>query len=224
MVGGARVKRGLASGARVHRASGVATIQVDSEGFEAAHRRLLADESLQFDLPVATPDPPPAWLEPLLRFMRANAGVLEPLFYLMLAAFGAWLAWLAGRALYERWRERAPSSAAAPEWRPEAAAARRLLEEADALANAGRYGEAARLLLGRSIEDIDAHRPDLVRPASTAREIGRAPAIPTPARTAFATIAAIVERSLFARRPLDAGGWGEARDAYRRFAIDGSWA
>lgn len=199
------------------------TTAVDSEAFGAAHRRLLADPSLQFDLPVAKPEPPPAWLEPLLRFLAEHGDVLRIAFYVLLAAAAAWLLWLVGRYAYARWLARTPRPAE-PMWRPQVAAARRLLEEADALAAAGRFGEAAHLLLHRSIEDIDARRPDVVRPALTAREIARAPALPHPARTAFGTIASIVERSLFARRPLDAAGWGEARDAYARFAIDGSWA
>lgn len=196
------------------------TTAVDSEAFGEAHRRLLADPSLQFTLPDAQSAQPPAWLEPLLRFLETYGGVLKPLFYGLLIAGAAWFAWQVGKLLYARWRERGPAVSEAA-WRPQAAAARALLDEADALAAAGRYGEAARLLLFRSIEDIDAHRPGLVRGASTSREIAGAEALPADARGAFGTIAALVERSLFARGMLDAGGWREARDAYGRFAFGG---
>ena len=64
---------------------------------------------------------------------------------------------------------------------------------------AGRYSEAAHLLLFRSIEDIDARRPDLVRPALTSRDIAALPRSPARPRRAFARIAMMVERSLFAR-------------------------
>lgn len=198
-------------------------VGTDSKEFEAAHRRLLADESLQFAMPQAKVEKPPAWLEPLLRFVGENSQALKYIFYASLAAGAAWLLWQAGRILYERWQERGGPEPA-QEWRPEASVARRLLEEADALAGEGRYGEAAHLLLHRSIEDIDARRPDFVRPALTAREIAGAPSLPAAARAAFGTIAALVERSLFARRGLDANGWREARDAYARFAGEGQWA
>lgn len=200
------------------------TVATDSEAFADAHRRLVADPSIQFDLPRAPREEPPAWLEAVIDFIRDNAGVLKPLFYALLIGMAAWLLWILGSALYARYKE-TRGHTAQPEniWRPQAAAARRLLEEADALAGAGRYGEAARLLLFRSIEDIGARRSNLVQPALTSREIAGAGALPEAARGPFATIAALVERSLFAGRGLDASGWGEARAAYARFAGEG-WA
>lgn len=199
------------------------TVAVDSKAFEAAHARLRADPSLQFDMKPEVRDPPPAWLEAVIRFLADNGHVIKPLFYALLIALALWLAWRLGVPLYRRWQERGAPRRAEPEWRPEAAAARRLLEEADALAREGRFGEAARLLLFRSIEDIDARQPGLVRPAFTAREIARADRLPAAARAAFATIATLVERSLFAQHPLDASGWSRARDAYADFAGEGSW-
>lgn len=200
------------------------TVTTDSDAFAQAHARLVADPSLQFDLPSETPDPPPAWLEALIAFVRDNAAVLRPLFYAALIGFGLWLLWQVAKGLHRHWLEREGKPASEPVWRPHAAAARRLLEEADALAGEGRFGEAAHLLLYRSIEDIDAHRPDVVRPALTSREIARLDRLPGPARVAFSTIAGLVERSLFARRALDASGWGEARSAYEDFALKGHWA
>lgn len=195
------------------------TTAVDSEAFEAAHARLRADPSLQFSMPVEKPEPPPAWLEGLIKFFVDNGDVIRPVFYTLLAALGLWLAWLIGKPLYRRWQERRPGEPRAEaEWRPEASAARKLLEEADALAREGRFGEAAHLLLFRSIEDIHAKAPDVVQPALTSREIARAERLPDAARGPFGTIAALVERSLFAGRPLDASGWSEARTAYADFA------
>lgn len=215
--------RGLARRRGSHRAGGV-TISTDSDAFAQAHQRLVADPALQFDMPSNTPDPPPAWLEALVDFIRDNAAVLRPLFYAALIGFGLWLLWQVAKGLHRHWLEREGKVASDPVWRPQAAAARRLLEEADALAGQGRFGEAAHLLLHRSIEDIDARRPDIVRPALTSREIARLERLPGPARGAFATIAGLVERSLFARRPLDASGWDEARTAYADFALKGHWA
>src|SRR6185369_17130871 len=101
---------------------------------------------------------------------------------------------------------------------PEAKEARELLSEADALAAQGLYSEAAHLLLFRSIEDIDDKRPDLLRPALTSRDICALEEIPGPPRSAFARIAAMVERSLFAGRPLVSSDWGDCRAAYEEFA------
>jgi hypothetical protein len=110
------------------------------------------------------------------------------------------------------------------DWRPTEAAARALLEDADKLAAAGRYAEAARLLLHRSIEDIEGRRPKLVRPAFTAREIAELDDLPAAARATFSFIAGIVERSLFGGRDVDAAGFAECRQAYESFAFPGAWA
>lgn len=108
-------------------------------------------------------------------------------------------------------------------WRPGESEAVQLLDEADVLANEGRYDEAARLLLHRSIGDINAHRPDLVRPALTSRDIAGHPLLPPAPAAAFARIAALVERSLFARRPLAPVDWENCRAAYREFAFAEGW-
>lgn len=108
-------------------------------------------------------------------------------------------------------------------WRPAAGVAEQLLDEADVLASQGRFDEAAHLLLYRSIGEIDAHRPDLVRPALTSRDIAGHPALPSRPAAAFSRIAALVERSLFARRALGADDWQDCRAAYREFAFADGW-
>jgi len=122
-------------------------------------------------------------------------------------------------------RRRAPGGQKEPEasLQPEAAPALALLGQADALAADGHYGEAARLILHRSIEDIEARRPALVRPALTSRDIAGLPALPGGPRAAFARIAMLVERSLFARRALGADDWRDCRAAYQEFAFAESW-
>ncbi|HYD13285.1 MAG TPA: hypothetical protein VEC11_10600 [Allosphingosinicella sp.] len=108
-------------------------------------------------------------------------------------------------------------------WRPEESLATELLDEADVLASQGRYDEAARLLLHRSIGEIHAHRPDLVRPALTSRDIAGHPLLPSGPAAAFARIAALVERSFFARRALGPDDWQDCRTAYREFAFAEGW-
>jgi hypothetical protein len=129
----------------------------------------------------------------------------------------ALLWYLVIRPLLDARRPRA--AAAEPEWAPDRDAAVALLADADRLAGEGRYGEAAHLLLQRSVHHIAEARPEWLQPASTAREIAVLPMLPERARQAFAAIASRVERSLFALRELDAADWQAARAAYADFAL-----
>lgn len=188
-----------------------------------AHQRLRADRDIQFDLPIAPPPKPrpvdPWWLDwfgtPSQFFLWVAAGILVGL-----------LLWLAIRAILARQGQGAaynPRESGVDEWRPEAKAARALLAEADEMAASGRYEEAARLLLHRSLEDIQKRKPQLLRPALTSREIGSIAALPESVRRTFATMAGAVERSLFGGRALSRDAWEEARAAYDAFALQGSW-
>jgi hypothetical protein len=220
----------------------------DAREFAEAHRALRADPSIQFDMQgVKPPDPPPAWLKalgewladlfrPVGRFLRWIGSLMPDAPYarillwtvIALAAFG--LCWM----IYERvrggvwrmpvWRRaRTAEADEAAAWMPDAAPARAWLKEADALAGEGRFAEAVHHLLIRSVEDIGRKRPNLVRPALTARDIAGNASIPSGPRTLFADIAAVVERSLFGGRPVDAGDWGRCRQAYQDFAQTRVW-
>ena len=151
---------------------------IDGNAFAEAHRQLLADPTIQFALP--RPDPPaeaPDWL-------RALGPVLQVLFWIAVAGFVLFMLYLLVQRLSGRewsWRRRGGEDAPEASWRPEAGEARELLGEADVLAARGLYSEAARLILYRSIEDIDDKRPDLVRPALTSRDICGAGRDPGPA-------------------------------------------
>ena len=184
---------------------------------------------------IPPPDPPPEWAvwlnEMLSRFFSFLGDLLSPVAQLF---GGSWyivkwvlLALAITGLLYLVWRlvepmlgiERKPSETASEEWVPDQAQAVALLEEADALAAAGKYDEATHLLLQRSVHQIATARPDWLEPSSTAREIALIPALSDTARGAFSTIATRVERSLFALRPLSAEDWTTAREAYSSFAI-----
>lgn len=199
--------------------------EVSGQAFEAAHRRLLADSSIQFDLPGYEPPQTPDWLRSLAEFVQGIMPVIEVLFWVALAAGVLFLLYALMMRLSGAewpWRRR-PKADGDESWRPAEAPARALLSEADALAAQGRYSEAAHLLLYRSIEDIDSRRPDLVRPAFTSRDIAALPALPSRPRSAFARIAMLVERSLFARRPLAETDWRDCRSAYEEFAFAEGW-
>ena len=147
----------------------------DPQAFADAHRELLADRSIQFELPTYEPPQPPQWLEWLGNFFGSEHPVLRLIVYGLAAAIALFLLylivrWLVRSEFWRRWRGKA-DDVEDESWRPEAAPARALLSEADALAARGLFSEAAHLLLFRSIEDIDSRRPDLVRPALTSRDI-----------------------------------------------------
>ena len=194
------------------------------EAFAEAHRALLADRSIQFELKNYEPPRTPDWLRWLGEFLTSEHPVLQGLLWVAGGALALLILYLVARALAGRgwpWRRRGEEEH--DDWRPETAPARALLGEADALAARGEYSEAVHLLLFRSIEDIGSRRPELVRPALTSRDIAALPAIPERPRGAFARIAMAVERSLFAGRPLAEGDWRECRAAYESFAFAESW-
>jgi hypothetical protein len=192
-----------------------------------AHARLLKDASLQFGFSGVPSQSPPDWFWPIIRFLKFIEPGLEILFWCVVAGLVALLVYVVGRELWlRRWpqkRERAHADSAAAQWRPTRAEAEHLLSDADALAESGNYGDAVHLILLRSIQDIDKHRPAAVKPASTSREIARLGALPDSARSAFATIARVVERSLFGGDAVAAADFKVCRAEYERFAFSDAW-
>ncbi|SFF79682.1 hypothetical protein SAMN05518801_101587 [Novosphingobium sp. CF614] len=174
------------------------------------------------------PQQVPEWLKALGRALEAIfaplgrlLGVSWPVFQWVLIALAVllvlFLLWrLAGPMLENR--RKGDEGDAPGRWAPSRIEAMALLEDADRLAGEGRFGEAAHLLLRRSIGHIADARPDWLIPASTAREIAVLPMLPEAGRRAFATIAERVERCRFALRDLDAADWSAARAAYADFA------
>ncbi|MET3712710.1 hypothetical protein ABIC65_003428 [Sphingomonas trueperi] len=222
------------------------------ERLVAAHRALRDSGRIQFDLKTSEPPPaPPGWIEDLLRalgrllapvgrFLRWVTSFMPEAPYARILLWGmiVLLAALLLRVLYVGvrhgewrlpWRRqggRASTLASeAPDaaWVPAEAPARQWLAEADRLAAAGDYAAAVHHLLLRSIDDIARRRPRLLRPALTSRELARTDAIPPAPRRLFADLAAVVERSLFGGRAIDAEEWSRCRDAYADFARARSW-
>ena len=194
----------------------------------AAHAKLMADRSIQFDLTAYKPPKPPAWLRPLLEFLDSISPYLVYVFWgavILGALFIAFLIIKEATGMAWRWPwqrdviNEDPEAALAPD----EAKARVLLAEAEALAASGDYDGAVHLILRRSVEDIGDRLPDFVRPSLTARDIAASPSLPDRARSAFATIAVVVEAALFARTPVGVEGWQRARDAYADFALRGTW-
>jgi hypothetical protein len=140
-----------------------------------AQSQLMRDATLQFNFASATPPPRvtlPHWLQVLDRWLGQIFGALGHVLGwvfvggLVLALLVV-LFFLLREFMQTRWpdlfKQKKPKPAKPVDWRPEAAVARALLDEADKLAAAGAYAEAVRLILHRSIEEIEGRRPRLVK-------------------------------------------------------------
>jgi hypothetical protein len=197
-------------------------------GLAQAHARLITDGTMQFDLPGFVPPQVPAWLKPLIEFLEWLSPAFPYIFWGAVAMGVALIAWVvirefSGVAFVLPWRRKPVLAEAEDDWRPDEQVARALLAEAEALARDGRYAEAARLLLRRSVEDIGERRPAFITPSLTARDIAAAPALPVGARAAFGAIAGVVEISTFGSAALTAAAWDQCRAAYGNFALAGAW-
>ena len=204
-----------------------------SASFDAAWSDVRAAGDIQFapGQPTKPPETPQWWddlqawlgetLAPVAEAIAASWPIVRILLIFLLIAGLLTLIWVIVAPYLEQRRGRKPPGEQI--WQPEPEHARALLADAEALAAAGQFGQAVRLLLHRSIADIEERRPDLLQPSSTAREIERFDKLPDAARAMFAVIVGQVERGLFAALPIDERGWRAARDAYAGFALVESW-
>lgn len=197
---------------------------------DRAWQQVRASSDIQFaPLPPVKPPEPPGWLkwlgdflksifEPLGRWFGLSWPVLQWILIGLGALLALFLLWrLVVRPLLSRRRPAVEEEE--PEWAPAREEALGLLADADRLAAEGRFGEAAHLLLQRSVHHIASAQPLWLTPSSTAREIATLPLLSERARQAFGAIASRVERSLFALRELEAADWQAAREAYAEFAL-----
>lgn len=198
----------------------------DAEKFERLHRELLADPSLQFQFErTEAPPMPPDWLQALAKLLANIAPFFSYIFWGGIILLAALIVFAIAREIARRLPQTAGEAAAeedvpVPEYRPATARARALLEEADRLAAEGRYGEAVRVLLHRSIEDMEKVYPTAIMPSMTSREISTIEYLSREGRATFVKIAQAVERSLFAGRPLTQDHYTECRQAYESFALE----
>jgi hypothetical protein len=204
----------------------IADVGRDPE-FAKAHAQLVADKTTQFELPAYVEPKLPVWFKPLAEFIKSISPSFPYIFWGAVAIVVGLIAWFIireSRGMAFRWPwQKKPDAEEDDAWAPDESAARALLTEAEALAAAGRYAEAARLLLLRSVEDIARRRPEFLKPSLTARDISVADAIPGGARKAFSAIARVVEVSAFGSASVSADAWTQCRAAYGEFALAGSW-
>ena len=203
--------------------------------FSKAHESFLTDDSIQkqFAIPEIKPrKPDPPWLTGLMRFLGdvldTIAPVLKILFWLVAGLFVLAIVLVILREAigFKLPFSRRSSGREAVDigYRPTQEDALALLDDADRLAREGRYDDAVRVLLSRSIADIEKERPGRIQGSLTSREIAGLDALPANARPAFARIAAIVERGVFAGRALTRDHFEDARRAYEDFALPAVWS
>lgn len=200
-----------------------ASTPIGDDALARAHHALLQDQQLQFHFAQApAQQEPPGWLEPIARLLGAVAPFLQYLFWGGVIIVLGFVLYALANAIMQRMptrvRKEKPAPVEAPVYRPTAARARALLEEADRLAAEGRYGEAVRVLLHRSIEDLERVFSMAIGPALTSREIARLQPLSDEGRTVFSGIAQAVETSLFGEQPLEATRYRACREAYAAFA------
>ncbi|MCX7358978.1 MAG: hypothetical protein NT015_12660 [Alphaproteobacteria bacterium] len=188
----------------------------------AAHAAMRADPNLQFSMEQFAFPTPPEWLDPFLRFLSAIGPLMTYIFWGGVILITAFVLYIIGSDLLRRIADRTPDSTkaavAVPEYRPTAARARALLEEADRLAQQGKFNEAVRVLLHRSIEDIERFFAVAIGPGLTSREIARLEPLSSEGRNVFSAIAEAVETSLFGGRMLTNADFVRARTGYATFA------
>ena len=202
-----------------------------ADELEKRHKELLERKDLQFAFaidPPPAPQRPPGWLS----WLGACLSFLSPLFNLIfwgaLALVVGGIIFFAVREFMESRPGRNPrikdgNPVQVTEFRPTEAKAKALLEEADRLAAAGKFDEAAHTLLYRSIEDIEERLPRSIRKAQTSREIAGLAALPQAVRSAFEPITRAVERSWFGGLKLNADDYQVCRKAYADFALAEAW-
>src|SRR5690242_6411917 len=197
--------------------------------FEERHQALTKRTDLQFQF---TPPPkiqlreqrPRSWMDEAFDGLQP---FLEAVFWIALVLGGLALLAFVFREVWASRQDKTDKAKTAElqtsDFRPEAGKARALLAEADRLAAEGRFDEAVRTLLHRSIEDIEERVPNSIRKAQTSREIARMPQLPVQVRGAFAPITRAVEESWFGGRPIDAARYQACRKAYSDFALPEAW-
>jgi hypothetical protein len=191
----------------------------------AAHQALLHARGLQLDFKQVPPDPPtPQWLLDFIKALGEFGPVFRFVFWGGLALAAILIVVFIAREMLSVRRQARAKPPRPADWRPDAGAARELLEAADRLAAEGRYGEALHLLLFRSIEELGGRRPGVVRPALTSRDIAALSAMPEGPRSAFGRIAEQVEMSFFGGRPTGAAEFAAARGDYEAFAFAAEWS
>lgn len=209
--------------------------------FETLHETWLESDNLQLERPI--PDPPPEADTPpeprqSFDFFRWLADVLNALGPVFRIIFYIGLAFVICAILYFILTQLTDIRIAQfikktsdemeddvlVSGRPNQSTARSLLEEADALASAGKFSEAVHLLLFRSIQDIRSKREEVLPDALTAREIGNLADLPDRPRNALKPIVSLVERSFFGGRELVQSDWKTARASYEDFAFGDAWA
>lgn len=194
--------------------------------FDDAFQSVKNDKTFQFDLESASELPELGWLEnffaAIVNFIASISSILEAIFLIGVGCVLAFILYAIAKAIYET---RLSSKLTEPIkeiqeelYTPDQKRAQILLDEVDALADAGRYDEAVHQLLYRSIQDIDNTRPNVIRKSFTSREIATLSFLSPETRQAFTAISLVVEACFFGAKSIGRAEFEACRAAYSQFA------
>ncbi len=195
-----------------------------AEAARQSAQQIVAEESLQAELPAGAPArPTPIRTGSSGRGGRSSTGSNTPRGERG-SAIGPAVLWIVGGLLLVGLaavflRERIGPGAPAPRDalttpRPPPPPDRAIVDEADALAAAGRFAEAVHALLLRTIQALGSHMP--VPRALTSREIEARAGLPDSARAAFGDLVEAVELTRFGGRSADADDYARCVACFDR--------
>ena len=211
---------------------------MSSEVSEEAYQRLRERPDYQFDLPDTRGiedqqqnADPTGFLADLFEAFRQFFEFVGPALRVGLICFAVLLAghvvWSVFRGIKSR-RRRIGSDGLSKttedalknmDMRPDEGEAMSLLAKADALAEAGDFAAAQRLLLHSSFRDMQVRVRERIGVSLTARELEKLGKLSDTSRAALTRLVRRVELNAFAQESVDQAGFLAAREAYSRFAF-----
>ncbi len=208
----------------------------ETESFDDAYAAMRSDGGYQFDLPIDPMEAAPEAIDPGgssgWRFFGAIGDLiaaLGPLWRVLLIGAAVLLViytiYSIARAVADRRQSvgdntdrDARDELSDVDLRPDEAFSSELLRRADALAEAGDFDGAVRLILHSSFQDMQQRVRSRIGKSLTGREIGALGQMPDDSRDALRRLILAVEQSAFAQHHLQAEDYQAARRDYDVFA------
>jgi hypothetical protein len=162
------------------------------------------------------PQDTPDWLEKLFKFLKPLFKLVGWLLLAALAALIGYGAYQLVASYVNRPRKEGEAAAGGPLIDIDTSVAQSWLEDADALASTGRYGDAVHSLLLNAIDYLKRRAVKPIPRAWTAREIQQQLPISTLARALLQLLVQTVERAHFAGRDISAADYVRCRSSYEQ--------
>ncbi|RVU38665.1 hypothetical protein EOI86_05150 [Hwanghaeella grinnelliae] len=195
----------------------------------AVAREILSNGPYQTELDLAKPREKQdlnwdwSWLSDLFSFSESMAPAMRAVLYVLLIAGICLILFAVFRGLYGRFRPKIDTDEEIDDDAGVTVRTRRFdgvgtLNDADALAEAGRYSEAVRVLMFRSLEFLRSGIGDALFPFLTSREILLVSGLDADERDALRRIVAAEEISHFGETLLNAEAYRSCRQDFMVFS------